>query len=117
MLYFKDGQLNLCPHKVFYTQNGEEYEAYTNDKQWWENFAEQWDHTTINTFEDVVYSEAQVLRFEAIKHNPEGFADVCAMYVETGQFPSAPGHPLEPQEMKELLADLIELQLMGGIEA
>ena len=115
MLYWKDGQLNLCPYRVSYTQHGEQQEAYTDNKAWWESFAQQWDHTTIQSFENVNYTAEQLQRYEEIKNMPEGHAAVCSEYVKTGQFPSEPSHPLEGLEVKELLADLIEMQMMGGV--
>ena len=115
MLFWKEGKLNLSPYKVNYTQHGKQEAAYTDDKKWWEDFAKKWEHTTIQSFEDMEYTPEELQRYEEIKYMPEGHADICAEYVKTGQFPNEPNHPLEGLEVKELLADLIEMQMMGGI--
>lgn len=116
MLYWKDGQLNLCPHKVNYTQHGEQQEAYTDNKAWWENFAQQWDHTTIESFENVNYTAEQLQRYEEIKSMPEGHAAVCGKYVEDGSFPEG-SHPLENLQLKkenDHLRSVIDAMLEPG---
>ena len=87
MLYRKGGEWALCPFLVVYTQHGQEIEQYTHDKQWWLDFAEEWDHTEIQEFQNVEWSDEEKARLEDIKHIPEGFFSDCATYVKTGLFP------------------------------
>lgn len=69
MLYRDSEGLKLCTKKVVYTQRGQEMESLINTEgiEWWEDFANKWDHTTITEFEDVEYTKEQLDRFEETK--------------------------------------------------
>lgn len=84
----------LCPYKVKFIQHGEPLEQYTDDKEWWEEFALLWDHTEIISFEDVIYTEEQMKRFEEIMNIPSGFPSTVSNYVKDGTFPEGMEHPL-----------------------
>jgi hypothetical protein len=88
MLEFKNGSWALPPFKVIYKQHGETLEQYTHDKQWWIDFAAQWEHTEILEFVDVTYTEVQLERLEEVQDiTSEGFEYYAARYVLDGIFP------------------------------
>lgn len=87
MLYLKNGEWALSPFKVKYKQSNETLEQYTDDKQWWNSFAEKWNHTEIVEFEDVTYSDRQKARLEEIQGTDEGFEYYAGKYVLDGTFP------------------------------
>lgn len=102
MLYRKGNQWDLCPYKVRYTQYGEVLEQYTHDKQWWIDFADQWEHTRILEFIDMVYTNEQKARLEEIKNISEGFASICSDYVKDGSFPNDwTDHPLQLIQLRK----------------
>ncbi len=117
MLIKNGNQFEIYPWKVKYTEYGEEKENWAlPNKEWWIDFAEKWGHTEIVDFEEVTLTEGQLERVEAINglEISDGHLDVAINYVLNGSFPDTQSHPLETLEIKQLLADLIELQLMGG---
>ena len=101
MLYWKEGKLNLSPYKVNYTQHGKQEVAYTDDKKWWEDFAEKWEHTTIQSFEDMEYTPGELQRYEEIKYMPEGHAEACKTYVKSGDFPEGINHALRHIQLQK----------------
>lgn len=115
MLYRKNNEWAFCPHKVIYTQHGEALEAFTHDKEWWQNFAKQWDRTEIVEFVDVAPTLEQTARLDKVKHMGEGHGEACRIYVETGEFPA--GHDLGALlNLGKVKPDLIpeEYQLREG---
>ena len=96
MLYRKNGEWALCPHKVRYTQRGEELEQYTSDPQWWIDFANIWAHTEIVEISEVVWTEEEIARLEEIKHISEGYSAMCVDYVRSGEFPDEKEHKVHP---------------------
>lgn len=69
MLYRDNEGLKLCTKKVIYTQRGEEMESSitTEGVEWWEDFANRWEHTSIVRYEDIEYTPEQLERFEEVK--------------------------------------------------
>ena len=119
MLIKNGNQFELYPHKVKYIQHGEEKEDWAlPSKEWWENFAQEWAHTDIVEFEEITLTQEQLNRLEEVNQLDisEGHLDIVVNYVLNGIFPDNQNHPLETLEIKQLLADLIELQLMGGAQ-
>ena len=85
MIVRKGKQWHMYPHEVKYTQHGEQYEQWAlPNKQWWINFAEQWEHTEIIEFTEVDLTEEQLARFEEIKDMPEDFSELYENYILTG---------------------------------
>jgi len=88
MLYLKNGEWALCPHKVKYEQRGKVLEQYTHDKKWWIDFADKWDHTKIIEFTEITYTDEQLARLTEIQHIKEGFEYYAACYVLENKFPN-----------------------------
>lgn len=86
VIYYKDGRWNLNPYLVKYNQHGENLEKYTEDKEWWLDFEEKWDHTEVLEFVDVEYTTEQKERFKQIEHLPEDFGKTYSDYVKDGSF-------------------------------
>lgn len=86
IIYYKDGRWNLNPYLVKYNQHGENLEKYTEDKEWWLDFEEKWDHTEVLEFVDVEYTTEQKERFKQIEHFPEDFGSAYSEYVKDGSF-------------------------------
>ena len=85
MLIRKGRQWQLYPHKVKYTQHGEEIEQYAlPNKEWWKGFAEQWGHTEIIEFTEAELSDEQLTRYEEVKDMPEDFSELYENYILTG---------------------------------
>lgn len=125
LLYYKDKKWNICTEKVKYIQNGKEIEQYVGSEghDWWVDFADQWEHTEIIEFIPIEPTDEQLARFEEISqlNIPDGFSDILSDYVKDGAFPDSISHPLialqlkkENEELKQLLADLTEVVLLGG---
>lgn len=117
----------MCTEKVRYAQNGKEIEQYVGSEghDWWVDFADKWEHTEIIEFIPVEPTEEQLVRFDEVSqlNIPDGFSDILSDYVEDGVFPDGISHPLialelkkENEELKQLLADLTEVVLLGGGE-
>jgi hypothetical protein len=107
---------NLAEYTVRYTQRGEEIEQIVGEegKEWWLDFADKWDHTQIIEFTDLHYTPEQVARLEEIQEIGEGYMEACSDYVLNGNIPDA--EPFETMKLKQLLADLTEVVLLGGAQ-
>lgn len=109
MLYLKNGEWALSPFKVKYKQHGETSEQYTDDKQWWKDFAAKWEHTEIIKFKDVTYSKEQKARLVDVQNVKEGYEYYAAQYVLDGTFPDEmeddeermKNHPLRMIQIKK----------------
>ena len=103
MLVKKGNGFELYPHKVKYTQRGEEIEQWAlPNKEWWIDFAEKWEHTEIIEFIEVELTEEQLSRFEDVKTGiPESYASACVDYILDGVFPEGITHPLRQLEIKK----------------
>ena len=118
MIIKKNNELKLAEKKVKYIQRGIEIEQIVGEEgiQWWNDFAEKWEHTSIIGFEDVQHTEQQVKRFEEVK-NMKASESILQDYVVEGII----GEGLEilalkkeNEELKQLMADLTETVLLGG---
>lgn len=107
MLQTVNGELNFPLHKVVYKQHGKEYSAYTNDKKWWEDFAEKWKHTEIVEFTTPEFTDEQHRRLEEVKDLDEAYAHFAERYALQGLFPDE----LEDKEERVSNHPLKELQL------
>ena len=119
MFIRQEGKWFLHTQKVKYTQRGKEYVRWaTPSKEWWEDFANKWEHTTIVNFEDVILTDEQLERFEEIKNMPEDFPNVYEKYVLDGVFnteelPST--HPFQMLRINKNNLDLWDVLLFGGV--
>ena len=120
MLIKKGNRFELYPHKVKYTQRGKEIEQWAlPNKEWWVEFAEKWEHTEIIEFKELELTEAQLRRFEKIKHESESFKNDYINYILNGVFPEElpKTHPLyllklekENEEMKTVLDTMLGVE-------
>jgi len=117
LIYKQDNdEWGLFTHKVKYVENGIEQEVCTSDPSWYQSFEQMHDNFSIANITEIVYTPEQLARLEEIKSMP--IADTVANdYVIEGIH----GDGLEMfalqkenHELKELLADLAELVLLGG---
>lgn len=103
MLFYKNGKWHVCSEKVRYAQHGEEIEQYVGgeDKQWWLDFEEKWEHTEIIEFIPVKPTEKQLMRYNEVTqlNLPDGFGTELSNYVEFGTFPTGFNHVLRPLEI------------------
>jgi hypothetical protein len=99
MLHHNGNHLELVPLKVRYLQHGEEIEQWAlPNRQWWEDFAERWDHTTILEFIEIELTPEQMARYEQVKHMPDGWIDQYTDYILEGKYP-------EPVEIDGIIID------------
>lgn len=105
----------LAEHTVRYIQKSEEIEQVVGEegKEWWLDFAGKWEHTQIIEFTDLYYTPEQLARLEEIQEIGEGYMEACSDYVLNGNIPDAV--PFEGRKIKQLLTDLTEAVLMGGM--
>lgn len=100
LIFYKNGNWCLCDEKVKYTQHGQEVTQYVGSegRQWWEDFAEKWEHTEIIEFIPVEVTQEQLDRFEEVNqlNIPDGFSAELSDYVELGIFPEGFNHVLRP---------------------
>lgn len=87
MLEIVHGLLTFPEFKVVYKQHGEELEAYTNDKDWWEAFARKWSHTEILRFEETSFTEKQQQRLKEVEHLDEAYSHFAEEYALNDRFP------------------------------
>lgn len=124
MLYIEEGEWKLAPNKVIYEQNGEKMEHYTNDKEWWEDFAAKWDHTEIIEFEDVSWSEEERKRLEEVQDVGEAYGYFVERYVTEGVFPDEledteerlRNHPMQILQLKKEDSALGQLATQAELE-
>ncbi|PIC59118.1 hypothetical protein CSV80_00920 [Sporosarcina sp. P12(2017)] len=121
MLYRKNGQWDLCPYKITYNQYGEQFEKYTEDRKWWLDFADAWEHTRIVEITEVEHTTEQLERFEDIKYMPEDFGDMYSDYVEFGIFETETLHLSHPfliiklrKENEDLSMAILELAMSNA---
>lgn len=104
MIYRRSNQWVLYPYKVKYIQNNEEFEQWAlPNKDWWIDFADKWEHTSIVEFIDVELSSEQLERYYEIQFMPEDFHNEYINYIETGvvlnNIPE--NHPLRLLKLKQ----------------
>jgi hypothetical protein len=89
----------LVPLKVRYLQHGTEITQWAlPNRQWWEDFAERWEHTTILGFIEITLAPEQMTRYEQVKNMPDGWIDQYTDYILEGKFP-------EPVEVDGITID------------
>ena len=96
MIYRQNGEWKLCPKKVKYQRDGENFEEYTNKPIWYTNFAKMWSDFEVIEIVDAEYTQEEIDRLDKIKHMSEGHKEAVVQYVETGEFP-------EGMDMADLL--------------
>lgn len=119
MIFKNNGLLELPKLKVKYTKSNETIEQFITEegKQWWLDFDAKWDDIEIIEFIDVSYTQDQLDRFEEIKGintNEEALNE----YVMNGTLDDKLGElklKKENEYLRQRLADLTEVVLMGGI--
>ncbi len=119
MVFYKNGRWHLCNEKVKYMQNDKEITQCvgSEDKQWWLDFEEKWEHTEIIEFIPVEPTQEQVDRLEEINqlNIPDGFGSAINSYVEKELFPEGYTHPLGnlklQKENKELGIQMSEREI------
>lgn len=117
VLLRENGVLKLVSEKVLFTRGGiEQEQSVVEGRDWWLNFEKQWDDMAITGFEDIAYTNEQLLRFEEVK-SLTVCENVLGDYVMDGVI----GGGLEMlalekenKELRQLLADLTEAVLLGG---
>ena len=119
MVYKQNNELKLATTKVKYIQHSEEFEQAIGEEgiKWWEDFAEKWEHTEIVGFEDIVYSQEILDRFEEVR-NLNLADNLINDYVMDNV--ACEGLELmiakkENENLKKMLADLTEIVLLGGM--
>ena len=89
MLHYENNQYNICKFIAHYTTYGQRTFKYTNDKQWWTEFANRWWHHRDLQFTPVTPTQAQLDRLAEI--NNAGISGPqksgSCMYVESGLLP------------------------------
>ena len=118
MLVRKGNHFELYPHKVKYTQHGETIEQWAlPNKQWWIDFADKWEHTTIIEFTEVHLTQEQLSRFEDVKTGiPESYASSCIDYILDGSFPEGITHPLRELQIYNQQVEQDEILLENTVE-
>ena len=111
--------LKLVKEKVLYKRNGIEYEQpVVEGRDWWLDFEEKWNDMEIVGFEDIQYTEEQLTRLEEVRDINNVSEHILNDYVMEGII----GEGLEilalkkeNEELKQVLADLTETMLLGGM--
>jgi len=119
MVIKKNNVLELQKLSVRYINDGVEIEAEVGEEGtgWWIELEEKWDNISSVVFFETEYTEDQIKRFEEIK-NMDINENVANEYVLDGTIGSGlevMTMQKENQELKQLLADLTETMLMGGL--
>lgn len=119
VLYKHDDQWVLSNKKVKYIQHGEEREQFVGEEgvQWWNEFEKKWDHTEIVGFEDVEHTEERLARLEDIKgvNAPDNIIEDYVMNGIIGEGLEVLSIKKENEELRQLLADLTKVVLLGGV--
>lgn len=118
MLYKDNGELKLAEEKVLFKRNGiVQEQIVVEGRDWWLSFEKQWSDMVISKFESIVYTPEQLGRFEEIK-----VLDVCETILNDYVMDGVVGEGLEMlalenenKELRQLLADLTEAALFGGV--
>lgn len=117
LVYYKNSKWHICAEKVRYIQCEEEVEQYIGSEghDWWLDFEERWDHTTVLEFIPVVPTEEQMARIAEVNgfRIPDGYGELVGRYVEEGVFPAGYTHPLGLLQLKkeQALQDAYLLEL------
>ena len=88
MIYRNKGEWKLCSKKVKYQRkDGEIIEEYTNNPEWYQNFAKKWEGFEVLKIKDADFSQEEIGRLEKVKNMSEGHGKAVRKYIETGEFP------------------------------
>lgn len=86
MIYYQSNEYHFCPVVANYSTYGKKQRKYAQDRQWWEDFVNRWWHHEGLTFTEVIPTEAQIARLQAV--NGAGIGELhnstAALYVEIG---------------------------------
>ena len=87
MLYYKNNQWHFCQLKVTYSERGNQITKFTNDKQWWLNFNENWPHVNNLQFEYIEPTQRQKDRLGTVndQNMSEGWISYACEFVENGR--------------------------------
>jgi len=119
MVIKKQEEFELQTLSVRYTKDGQEFEKEVGEegRAWWVAIEQKWENITYVEFFETIYTESQLVRFNEIK-SVKGNENTINEYVMHGKI----GDALETmvlkkqnEELRQLLADLIEVMLMGGV--
>ena len=113
-----NGKWELYTHRIRFVDKGNDQEVYTSDVAWYENFSTLHEGFELTEVVPMQYTEKQLERLSQIK--TMDIADtVASEYVMEGII----GDGLEilelkreNKELKQLLADLTEVVLLGGVK-
>ena len=111
-----NGKWELYTHRIRFVDKGNDQEVYTSDVAWYENFSTLHEGFELTEVVPMQYTEKQLERLSEIE--TMDIADtVASEYVMEGII----GDGLEilelkreNKELKQLLADLTEVVLLGG---
>ncbi|HSH35332.1 hypothetical protein [Schnuerera sp.] len=107
----------LFTHKVRFIDNGVESEVYTSDVAWYNKFAEIHDNFSLVEVTEVTYTAEQLSRLEEIKNLniSDSVANDYVIEDIAGEGLELLALKKENNELRQLLADLTEEVLMGGM--
>lgn len=118
ILVHKDnGKWEMVSHKVKYAEHGITNESYTSNPDWYEKFAQIHDYFQLIEVVEMTYTDEQIERLHEVEEMTNLSDNVINNYVINGII----GEGLEifalrkeNNELKQLLADLAEVVLLGG---
>ena len=117
MLYRDNDGLKLASTEVKYTQHGVErtQPIVGEGTEWWIQFAKDWSHTQIISFDEIIYTEEQLERFEEIKESllSEHILNDYVIDDLIGNGLEYLNMRKENERLKNLLADLTEIVLVN----
>jgi hypothetical protein len=112
---------DLAENSVIYLENEVQKEKVVGEegKEWWAEYAEKWDNISIIEFTELHYEAEQLSRLQEIQ-KIKTHHEACEDYVLSGTLPDIEPFKVlklqkENTELRELLADLTETVLFGGI--
>jgi|LSQX01.3.fsa_nt_gb thiamine pyrophosphate-dependent acetolactate synthase large subunit-like protein len=117
LVQMNNGKWELFAHKVRFADKNGEQEVYTSNIAWYEDFANIHDDFEIIEVTNVEYTLEQLERLEEIKEMDLVDTVVNEYVVDgiTGKGLEMLVLEKENKELKQLLADLAELVLFGGV--
>ncbi len=122
MLYKTHDGWRLPERTVIYTQNGQTIEQPVGEEgiEWWQQFADKWEHTEIIEFTELHYTDEQLARLGEVQNIGEGYTAECESYVIDGTIPDAEPFKIirlekEKAELQGVLDDLIQVLVDKGV--
>ena len=111
----------LAENSVIYSENGEQKEKIIGEegKGWWLDYAERWSTVDVIEFADLHYTPEQLGRLAEIQ-SIRTHHEACEDYVLKGFIADVEPFRVfklkkESEESRQLLADLTEIVLFGGM--